>query len=250
MNPISPNQNPNSPAESEKTGQDFVSTKRKPFVSSAVRWFLVVWFILTLPVVALLTINEYSRFILLEMTSHYVSKLHGLNYAFIGDSITAGGRNWGLRLSGNPFAAMNFGVSGYTVHQVGLLVPTALATHPHWVFILAGTNDLLDGKPDRTRMLGDYQAMLTALKQAHAQPVVTLTPQTAAGDHVNEINAFNAALTQLCATQGVPVVDLNPIIAPDGKLLPQYTIDGVHFSEATYQIWTKKLKSVIANRQS
>jgi alpha-glucosidase len=191
-------------------------------------------------------VNEYLRFEFVEITNHYVSKYVGLNYVFIGDSITAGGRNFGWALSGNPFSSRNFGCNGYTVHQVRGLVPQALDCHPRWVFIMAGTNDFLDEGYNRERMFLDYKLMLASLKQGNARPVVTLTPQSAHGEHTGDIDSFNAGLRQLCVEQSVRVVDLNPLIAPDGKLLPQFTVDGVHFTPAAYKIWISQLRRVIS----
>jgi lysophospholipase L1-like esterase len=214
--------------------------------STLFRWFLVAWFCFTLPVVALLAVNEYARFILSEMANHYVSKFAHLKYVFIGDSIGAEGGNWGWRISGNPFTSRNLCCSGYTVHQVRLLSDRALAYHPRWVFVMAGSNDILDENYDLERMLREYRLMLDELERGEAKPVVTLAPHTAKGEHAAEINAFNAALRQLCAEQSVPVVDLNPVIAPDGKLLPQFTTDGIHFTKAALVIWVSQIRRVIA----
>ena len=205
----------------------------------------MVWFCLTLPIVGLLTFNEYVRFQFLEETNHYISKWKGLKYVFIGDSITAGGRNWGWSLSGNPFSSRNFGCSGYTVHQVLALVPQALECRPKWVFVMAGTNDFLNEGFDQAKMLADYKTMLESLKKGHTQPVVTLTPQSAYSEHSTDIAAFNSAVRQLCADESVPVIDLNPTIAPQGTLLPRFTIDGVHFTPDAYTIWIAELLKVI-----
>ena len=108
------------------------------------RWFLVLWLVLTLPIVTVLTINSWSRSVFLETLAHWRSKVFPLKYVFVGDSITAGGRNWGWRLWDNPLAARNMAGNGYTVWQIEGQVRDAIAKyHPKVIFILAGTNDLL-----------------------------------------------------------------------------------------------------------
>jgi hypothetical protein len=90
----------------------------KQFWLSAFRWFLVLWFALTLPMVTVLTINAWSRSVLLETLAHWRSKVVPLKYVFVGDSIIAGGRNWGWRLWDNPLVARNLAGNGYTVWQI------------------------------------------------------------------------------------------------------------------------------------
>jgi alpha-glucosidase len=196
-------------------------------------------------VAGLFVVDKYLRFQFLEITNHYIYKYVGVDYVFIGDSLTARGHNFGWRLSGNPFSSRNLGCSGYTVHQVLGLVPQALECHPRWVCIMAGTNDFNGGGYNSEQILLDYKLMLVSLKEGHAKPVVTLMPQFADGRHSGDIDLFNAALRQLCAEQSVPVVDLNSQIAPNGKLLPQFTVDGVHFTPAAYKIWVSQLRRVI-----
>jgi lysophospholipase L1-like esterase len=222
------------------------STARQGTVAAKIlRWFMVVWFCLTLPVVGLLAVNHYLQFAFLEIASHYVSKVTGMKYVFIGDSLTTGASSWSLRVSNNPFSSRNLAHEAYTVHQVRMLVKQALAYHPLRVFILAGTNDILDEGYDRERVLADYKSMLASVKEGNANPVVTLVPHTGNGRCAEEIDSFNNGLRKICAELAVPIVDLNPVMAPDRKLLPQFTVDGVHLTKQAYKIWAAQLRQVI-----
>lgn len=209
-------------------------------------FFLVGWFVLTLPVVGVLAFSEYSRFIMMQTCSHWRAKVFGSNSVFIGDSLTAGGRNWGLRLGTGPFSGRNLGVSGCTVHQVAAQASEAIKYHPARVFVLAGTNDILEGR-EIAASIRDYDTMLKLLVEAPNAPtvVVTLVPQTAIKANSAAIKEFNKRLLELCQRQGVKVVDLNQQIAPDGVLLPQFSVDGVHLTEAAYGIWSQALRATL-----
>lgn len=212
-----------------------------------VAWsFLIIWLIITLPVMTILTFNEYDRFVLLETCVHWRGKFQPIDYVFIGDSITAGGRNWGWRLKHNPLAARNLGESGYMVWQVKNELGQAVRYHPKWIFVLAGTNDLFSRDGINKETIDDYRDLLRSVKGAHARAVVTLVPYQESGERASDITRFNLKLEQLCKEEGAIVVDLNPIIAPAGTLLPQYTVDGVHFSQAAYVVWENKLRAVIS----
>jgi lysophospholipase L1-like esterase len=215
------------------------------------RWavwvFLWLWFAMTLPVVSVLAVNEYSRFILMQTCAHWRGKVLGSDSVFIGDSIMSGGRNWGWRLGFGPFNSRNLAASGSTVRQVKAQALEALKYRPAHVFIMAGTNDILEERDVEASMC-DYDALLKTFPATPgaAVVVVTLVPQTAVENFAAAINDFNRQLRALCQRHGVKVVDLNPRIAPRGLLLPQFSLDDVHLTQAAYEIWTEELKAMMA----
>ena len=219
----------------------------RSFPRRALPVFLWAWFALTLPVVTVLTLNEYSRFTLLQTCAHWRGKWLGSDSVFIGDSLTAGGRNWGWRLGRGPFSSRNLAASGCTVRQVQAQAREALKYKPARVFVMVGTNDLLEER-DEAAVLRDCETLLHILSASWRPPriVVTLVPQTAYEKYSEKVRVFNRRLRELCQSQAVEVVDLTPQIAPQGVLLPQYSLDGVHLSAAAYQVWTKALRGVIA----
>lgn len=201
------------------------------------RTLLIAYIAATLPLLAIFAGSEYTRFIALETCVHWRSKFSPPHAVFIGDSITAGGRNWGWRLWGNPLAARNLGASGATIFQVQAQARVAASYGPQTVYVLAGTNDLLTGRGTPDEWLADYRGILAAIAECGAKPVVTLVPYTAHAEHSAAIGEFNSKLRELCQEVGAGVVDLNAVVAPDGVLLPEYTTDGVHLSEAAYGAW-------------
>jgi lysophospholipase L1-like esterase len=167
---------------------------QRGFRFSALRWFFVVWFIFTLPIVAVLVINAQSRLIFLETLAHWRSKVVPIKYVFIGDSITAGGRNWGIRLWDNPLAARCLAESGFTVWQIEGEARQAIKNyHPQVIFIMAGVNDLL-GEGDRNKALQNYSDLLQMVGDAHIKSVVTLVPYNVDPKRTDAITQFNRDL--------------------------------------------------------
>jgi lysophospholipase L1-like esterase len=113
------------------------------------------------------------------------------------------------------------------------------------VFVLAGTNDVLEGR-DPAAIVRDIAGILDILATGSPSPqiVVTLVPAVRTGDKPGSVSELNQSLRQLCQERHIEVVDLNSEIAPHGALLPKFTTDGVHLSEAAYDIWTARLRSV------
>jgi lysophospholipase L1-like esterase len=202
----------------------------------------LLWAVATLPVMMTVAVNEHTRFMLLETWAHWRGKAGPLEFVFIGDSLTAGGRNWGLRLTGNPLSARNLGANGLMIRQVADLVKTAKLYQPRHLFLMAGINDLLVAREPLPSLVEDYRELLRQAKAASAQPIVTLVFPTTVRELAAPVAALNAELRALCAAEGVPVIDVTPTVAPDGVLLPEYTTDGVHLTEAAYDVWTAAIK--------
>jgi lysophospholipase L1-like esterase len=114
---------------------------------------------------------------------------------------------------------------------------------------LAGTNDILQDR-EISAVIGDVKGIIETLRAGTPPPriVVTLMPQTQAGDKSGLVAQFNESLRQLCQNYQIEMVDLNPQIAPQGVLLQEFTTDGVHFSESAYNYWASSLKSVLQHQ--
>lgn len=62
--------------------------------------------------------NTHARWQVNENLSKALAKrMGGIKYVFCGDSITAGGLNFGWRLDRHPFNSINMGQSGQTLRQ-------------------------------------------------------------------------------------------------------------------------------------
>jgi lysophospholipase L1-like esterase len=50
---------------------------------------------------------------------------------------------------------------------------------------------------------------------------------------------------QAAAEANACLADLNDAIAPTGIIDPEYTTDGVHFTEKAYTVWASKLNEAV-----
>jgi lysophospholipase L1-like esterase len=211
-----------------------------------IRFAIGAYCILTLPLVLVALKSEYVRFVAIQMVANWKGKLSGISSAFVGDSITAGGRNWGTVLG-----AINLAGDSYTVWQVEGQLGKAEKYSPERIFILAGTNDILGRRPfDLKQFELDYTSFLDRAMGLKAEIYVTLIPLTARSEANTMIPLANETILRLATGRGIPTIDLNPTIAPAGTLLPQYTVDGVHFSDAAYDVWRMALEAAIRKHKA
>ncbi len=213
-------------------------TKRTVFVG---------YIVVSLAIMVPFFVNQHLRFQYLEIVSHWHSKVGHTRYVFIGDSLTAGGRSWGMRLDRNPFASRNLAGNGYTIRQITAQAQLARNYSPKFILVLAGTNDLLDSRRTASTqdILRDYSILLDECSKTNATVVVTLVPYLSNGSYKKPIDELNGGIRLLAEERKAKVIDLNPLIAPAGRLESEYTSDGTHLSESAYSIWCAEIRRTI-----
>jgi hypothetical protein len=176
---------------------------------------------------------------LVTSVQRQVAKVAPPRVLVIGDSL---GRQtcWACRLRRNPFSIVNLAQGGVTVSQTRLQAVEAKAYRPAAVLIVAGTNDvvLLQRTPDQ--IAADFGAMLDQAPP-RARLVVTLIPYTGFVGHRATITQANQLIAALAQARGAAVIDLNSQISRDGIRRAEYTSDGVHLTDAAYDIWAEAL---------
>ena len=207
------------------------------------------YLLITLPSGALLFQSEYYRFVTLEQITSKISLFKSPEYIFLGDSITAGGRNWGLRLGLMPFYTANLGVNGYTIRQVTGLLDTAVKLRPSYIFIMIGTNDILDNRVSDRQIEEDWRSLIQQVKQkTNARLIVTGIPIMANKAYDERIIKINNFIKTSAASKGFEFIDINYVLLANTDNRGQYFIDGVHFSKITYKIWIEEIKKAIKIR--
>ena len=167
----------------------------------------------TLPSALLLGQSEFYRFVTIEQLSHKISHFRSPDYVFIGDSITAGGRNWWTRLNQAPFSTINLGNSGYTVRQVNGLLLQAIQYSPKAIFVMAGTNDLFDPSVSNDDIKADWLELVeTAQDKKFDSIIVTGIPIVADKAYDSKIEELNIFLKDLCIKNRYNFIDLNQSI--------------------------------------
>ena len=100
---------------------------------------------------------------------------------------------------------------------------------------MAGTNDAGEGPIDTAKLSGLWRKICSEPKV-----VVTKPPPTLFDDLNPGIAQIDAIIAAECKDR--PVIDLRRLAGKDGKILPKYTTDGVHPSDAALAIWRAELK--------
>jgi len=169
---------------------------------------------------------------------------------FLGNSITAG-TDWNELLQMKN--ARNRGISGDITYGVLERLDEVIEGKPKKVFILIGINDISRNIPD-SLIIGNYRKMVSRLQAGSPKTKIylqTLMPVnntfTQFKNHYNKdehIATINAALKNIAAEFGVTLIDLHPHFKDsEGKLVKEFTQDGLHLNAAGYQHWAQLLKS-------
>jgi len=173
---------------------------------------------------------------------------------FFGDSITFGA-NWQQLFP--KTTVVNRGISGDTT--LGLLNRQSeiIALHPHQVFLMIGTNDLCFERP-LAQILENYRLILERFQQelpgtpVYVQSVLPFNDKLfpSRGLRKNEyIRALNNGIKQLAEEFDYRYIDLTTAFtAPDGRLMPEYTYDGLHLNDKAYQVWRNLINPLVVKR--
>ena len=219
----------------------------KPKHNAIRRWFcrttLCVYVLSTLPLLTLFLWNRTCQNTFLNLSAHYRSRIFPLTTVHIGDSFTArGGGYWSTYIGGLPLDAYNLAGNGYTVEQIKHQVAKALAYSPACICVMGGTNDLYDQRYDVDYTIAAYRDLLKEIKNADVFCIVTLIPYQNSNQKQLQIDELNRRITAIAEEHDCAVIDLNPILAPDGILLSKYTTDGTHLTYAAYYVWGSEIK--------
>jgi hypothetical protein len=161
----------------------------------------------------------------------------------LGDSLTEWA-DWRAILPG--IDVTNQGIAGDTT--VGLLSRLDLAKRasPRAVALMIGVNDLVSLQP-----VNDVSARYAKAIGELAAPgrciIVQSTLLTREGATLNAaISDLNQRLAQTCADGNCSFVDLNAVLAPEGELATDATVDGIHLTARGYTLWRDALLPHIA----
>lgn len=122
------------------------------------------------------------------------------------------------------------------------------------VYLMLGINEI--GTDINTTMT-KYQALIDRVRAAQPSAKIILmanlrvaASRSGTDAYVNNtrIDAFNSALSQLAAAQGLEYLDVNPLFDDGtGNLGTQYTNDGTHPVAKYYKVWSQWISAQAAN---
>lgn len=164
----------------------------------------------------------------------------------LGDSLTDRGE-W-ADLLGEPVA--NRGIPGETIDGLRTRLAASLhGTTPSVIAVMIGINDLSFGRTVE-QVAADHDRLLTELvplargARIVVQSLLPVRPPEAIP--VATIRAVNDRLRALCARHGCTYLDITaPFTGPDGLLLPELTLDGIHLSGDAYLRWRDALRPAL-----
>lgn len=175
---------------------------------------------------------------------------------FIGNSITD---NW-ASMRPQFFADNNFvgrGISGQTSYQFLVRFREDVVNlSPEAVIINTGTNDVAEntGPYDEDRTFGNILSMVEIAKANGIKVILsTVLPAKEFGwnssikDAPEKINSLNRRLKEFAKKNKLAFIDYHtPLLAPDNvSLNPAYCNDGVHPTEAGYEIMEQTVLPII-----
>lgn len=168
--------------------------------------------------------------------------IDGSSVVMLGDSITEQGR-WLDLLP--EFPVTNQGYSGFTTQELVGTADDVAGLCPRVVFVLAGTNDIRDGRsPKWTRT--HLTEILDRFESCSAATQVVMHTIPPRADAVARVAATNVAITELAASRGVPLIDLHRQLDDGaGGLRPNETTDQIHLSEPGYRLWAEEIRRVL-----
>lgn len=152
-----------------------------------------------------------------------------VDVAAIGDSIIARGL-WGDVLPEHRVA--NRGLSGDTTAGILARLDAILATRPEQAVIMAGINDLMQGR-NLDEIGGDYAAILDRLSGAGVRILVLGTLEcrrTGCGAINPQVQALNSRTQLRAEAMGAQFIDPNSILSDSDGLRADLTPDGVHLN--------------------
>ena len=196
---------------------------------------------------AYLTLNYRMRRMYFSLTAGSTKN----PVVFFGDSITFGA-DWERLFPESP--VVNRGISGDTTSGLLNRQNEIIALRPKQIFLMIGTNDLCFGRPvdqvieNYSKILARFQAELPGTP-VYVQSILPFNDQMFPSNGLRKnqnIRALNKAIKPLAQKYGYEYLDLSgAFTGKDGRLLPQYTYDGLHLNDDAYQVWRRLIDSYV-----
>ncbi len=213
---------------------------------------------LGLSILLLLTMTMYGQADIDSITrpTVYYPMLEAFEYhsisegdiVFMGNSITFWA-DWPVLL--DDCNVKNRGIPGDNIYGLKERLYEVIQAKPAKVFIMIGINDLAKNIPDSV-ILKNYQEIIRQIQNDSPQIEIyfqTLLPTNEdfgkLSNHYHKdehIRYINDRLKGMAKGNNITVIDLYPHFADrDGKLLSEYTWDGVHLTVKGYLRWVEIL---------
>tara|TARA_Y200000002_G_scaffold67025_1_gene51929 strand:+ start:2098 stop:2826 length:729 start_codon:yes stop_codon:yes gene_type:complete len=196
--------------------------------------------------------NNYNK-LLSQFNS---SPLNNRDIIFLGNSITAEGKDWSSRLDNSIIR--NRGIGGDTTDGVIARLGEIIDSNPTAVFLLIGINDLYNNtieKPSVSYIANNIINIAKKIKSNSSNTKVyiqTLLPISKKKSY-NYYDLYNQSIKRINKIiienqqKGLySVIDLHSLFVDNkGQLRSDLTYDGLHLNEQGYLVWSNFVKPII-----
>lgn len=157
---------------------------------------------------------------------------------FLGDSLTEGG-DWAAWFPDDD--VVNLGIGGNTTLDVIARLPQVVEADPDSIVLLIGTNDFAS-KRSVEQVVRSIENILVDLRRLlPGVRLLLLSIPPRQEEFSARIHDANRHLRQFAATVRAQYLDLWPALAVGEALNPDFTDDGLHFTDAGYAAWRDEL---------
>jgi lysophospholipase L1-like esterase len=199
------------------------------------------------------TTAKYPMNYYIQKSEYDYLKINNKDLEFFGDSLTDYGQ-WGELLG--DLKIVNRGISGDDTDR--LLNRINEVGNPSKLFIMAGTNDLVEGKSlDLTA--SNYDKILANISEKspgtkiYIQSVLPMNSNVYKKNYpsyksVNykDILTLNDKLKTLADKYHATFIDLYDSFAKNNSMNIKYTVDGVHLTGEGYDLWKNTIKKYVS----
>ena len=204
-------------------------------------WFIVC--ILSLFIAVPVVLSDKLRSDYVMTVYRKLAWLWPQEYALVGDSLALD-CPW-PRAFGKPGSTIVLAQGGKGIRESAQQIVLSRSLRTKYVFIAVGINDILFVHAPADQIARDFNYLLDTLDAPQAA-LVSLIPYVADGALAPNIDAANAVIAGLAGQRGIPVVDLNAVLASkDGVRNSEMTYDGVHFSRRACELWIDAVKAQV-----
>jgi lysophospholipase L1-like esterase len=164
---------------------------------------------------------------------------------FVGDGLSAAAR-WEERFS--EFEVHNLGVNGDTTDEVVARLDDVAIVEPDAVVLQVGTNDVGWHRSDEYIVRNIETILCTLRKQLPETRLLVQSVPPREDVFTPVIRSVNRHLRQFAPTVKARYLDLWPVLADsDGRLSAQWSTDGLHLTEAGYDVWLAELRPALVD---
>lgn len=203
---------------------------------------IVLNLLVAIPAATIFLLSDGIRFYLYELVA---GRVGDPEIVFIGDSITRDGGIWGMRIGQPLFEVRNFGHAGIYTEQMIYQARSAVEQGASLAFVMAGINDQPKTPDSVDASFTAYVQILDILRESGVEPVIQSTLYRENGEDGEFVARLNEHLYDYAKESGIAFLDLNEVLASDGRLKAEFSRDGTHLTESAYRVWAQEIRNFL-----